>query len=202
LQGIYGALVSLSGVGRLAIYENDTDAADANEIPAHSIAVVISGGDVDSIAQTIATKKTPGGGTYGTTSVVVTDPQGVPNTINFFELTDVPLTINVTIKPLKGYVTTTGTALLAALAQFTNGLDIGETSYLNRLWAPAGLNGDSATTATGQTQAQLDVLAKTFNLVSIEQSRGGADPAVGDVAIAFNEAATGNVANFTLTLSN
>lgn len=200
-QGIYGSLASLNGVGRLAVYENDTDAADDDGVPAHSIAVVISGGDVNSIAQTIALKKTPGGGTYGTTSAIVTDPQGVPNTINFFELSNVPLTINVTIKALNGYVSTTGTSVLASLAQFVNGLAIGEESYLNRLWAPAGLNGDSATVATGLTQAQLDALAKTFNLVSITQSRGGGEPAAADVAIAFNEAATGDVANFTLTVT-
>lgn len=201
LQGIFGELASLTGVGRLQIYENDTDVADANGIPAHSIAVVISGGDATAIANAIALKKTPGGGTFGTTSEIVIDPQGMPNTINFFELTTVPITIAITIKALTGFVATTGTSVLASLAQFINGLAIGGDSFLNRLWAPAGLNGDSATAATGLTQAQLDVLAATFNVVSIAQSRGGAMPTAADVDVAFNEAATGVVANFTLTIT-
>jgi len=201
LEGIRGNLASLTGVGRLIVYENDTKITDANGIPANSIAVVISGGDATQIADTIALKKAPGGGTYGTTSIVVIDPQGIPNTINFFPLTTVPLTLNVTIKALTGYVSTTGDAVLASLADFINDLAIGEESYLNRLWVPANLNGDNATDATGLTQAQLDALSKTFNVVSILQSRNGNAPAAADVAILFNEAATGNVANFILTVT-
>jgi uncharacterized phage protein gp47/JayE len=201
LEGIRGTLASLTGVGRLAVYENDTDELDANGIPDHSIAVVISGGDATEIAQAIALKKGPGPGTFGTTSEIVIDPQGMPNTIKFFPLTTVPITLHVTIKALTGYVSTTGDALLASLSDFIGGLSIGETSFLNRLWVPANLNGDNATDATGLTQAQLDVLSKTFNVTSIMQARGGGAPAAADVAIAFNEAAMGGVANFTLTVT-
>jgi uncharacterized phage protein gp47/JayE len=197
LEGIQGALAALSGVGRLFVYENDTKIADGNGIPASSIAAVISGGDAIQIAQTIALKKAPGTGTFGTTSEIVIDTNGVPNTINFFPLTNVPLTLSITIAPLAGFVSTTSALIQASVAGFINGFAIGEDSFLNRLWAPANLSGDAATTATGLTQAQLDALSKTYNVTSILQSRAG-PPAAADVAIAFNEAATATNAAITV----
>jgi hypothetical protein len=199
LQGIEGSLAALSGVGRLIVYENDTGAPDANGIPANSIAVVISGGDATQIAQAIALKKAPGVPTFGTTSVIVFDPNGVPNTINFFPLTNVPLTLAITIMPLAGFVSTTGVALVASVANFINGFAIGEDSFLNRLWAAANLSGDAATSATGMTQTQLDALSRTYNVTAILQARGMAAPAAADVVIVFNEAATCDVGNITLT---
>jgi len=198
-EGIYGALAALSGVGRLTIYENDGDDPDDDGLPGHTLAVVISGGDAMQIAQTIALKKTPGGGTAGTVSEVVLDSRGVPNTIRFYPLTVVPLTLHITIQPLAGYVSTTGDAIKAAVADFINGLSIGEKSYLNRLYSPANLNGDNASAATGKTQAQLDALSKTFNVTAILQSRDGNPPAAADVAIAFNEGANCPIPNITLT---
>lgn len=189
LAGIKGAIAELPGVGRLEVYENDTDEADANGIAPHTIAAVVAGGDATAIAQAIQVHKTAGGGTAGTVSEQVVDPKGVPNTIRFYPLTNVPLTLIINIHPLNGYVSTTGTAIQQSVAGFINGLDIGEDSYLNRLWSAANLSGDAATSATGQTQAALDALAKTYTVVSILQARAGA-PAAADVAIAFNEAAT------------
>ena len=60
LDGIIGAVACLPGVTRWAVYENDTDATDANGIPKHSISLVVEGGDATAIANAIAGKKTPG----------------------------------------------------------------------------------------------------------------------------------------------
>lgn len=199
LGGIKGSVAGLSGVGRVEVYENDTDAPDGNGIAAHTIAVVVAGGDATDIATTIALHKTPGGGTAGTVTELVIDSKGVPSTIRFYPLTNVALTLTINLHPLAGYVSTTGDAIKAAIAAFLNGLDIGEDSYLNRLWAPANLSGDAASSSSGQTQTALDGLSKTFNLTGILQSRAG-PPAAADVAIAFNEAATCDVANITLNL--
>jgi len=190
LLGIEGQLAALSGVGRLIVYENDTKVVDGNGIPPTSIAVVISGGDATQIATTIATEKAPGVGTYGTTSETIIDSKGVPNVINFFALTNVPLTLAITIQPLTGFVSTTETLIQQAVAGFINSYDIGEDSFLNRLYGPANLKGDEAIAATGLTQPQLDLLSKTYNVTSILQARGAGMPAAADVVIAFNEAAT------------
>ncbi|QEL21721.1 hypothetical protein FQV39_03360 [Bosea sp. F3-2] len=56
-EGTIGAVASITGVDRLKGYENDTGTTDANGIPAHSISLVVQGGDATAIAQAIAAKK-------------------------------------------------------------------------------------------------------------------------------------------------
>lgn len=188
IESIYASIAAISGVGRLTIYENDTDLTDGNGIPSHSISPVVSGGDVTLIGQAIALKKTPGSGTYGTTSVIVLDNKGVPNTIHFFELALVELVVVVHITPLFGYVSTTGDSLVAAVAVFENDLDIGEDSYLARLYSPANLSG------TG--------LGATYVVTAITQGiKGGAPPAAADIVIAFNAAVTITIDDITLVVA-
>jgi uncharacterized phage protein gp47/JayE len=174
LQAIKAAVGNVAGVGRYEVYENPTGATDSNGIPAHSIAAVAEGGDVTTIAETIEEKKSPGTGTYGTTSVGVTDPAGVPITINFFEMTEVPIVVQVTVVPLTGYVSTTKTLISEAVVAYLSGFAIGQDSYLGKLFGPANLSGDAATSSSGQTQAALDVLSNTYNLPiqNIYQGRG------------------------------
>ena len=69
------------------------------------------------------------------------------------------------------------------------GLEIGVDDYLNRLWSPANLSGDAATTATGMTQAQLDLLSATYNVTSITQAIGAGMQTAADIDILFNQAA-------------
>lgn len=115
LEGTSGAVANIAGVTRLATYENDTNATDSNGIPAHSISLVVEGGDAAAIAQAIADKKTPGTGTYGATSQTVTDVYGRPLTIRFYRPTYQALTVAVTLKALAGYSTTTGAAVQQAV---------------------------------------------------------------------------------------
>lgn len=190
LDAIFAAVASVAGVRRSAIYENDSDAVDANGIPAHSISNVVAGGDPVDIATAIAEKKTPGTGTFGTTSEVIVDPKGVSNTINFFVLTNVTITLELTVLTLPGYVGTTEDLIKQAVAEFLNELSVGEDSYLGRLFAPGNLSGAAAVLATGLSQGALDVLANTFTVTTIKQCRASnAPPAVQNVVLAFNEAA-------------
>lgn len=187
LDALFAALSSLPGVTRVAVYENDTDLTDSNGIPPHSIACVVLGGDPIQIAQTIANKKSPGTGTYGTTSEVVFDSRGVPSTIHFYEMTLVPLTVVVNVKALTGYLTATGEQQIKpSVATFINGLTPGEDSYLSRLYTPANLGGVG--------------LGATFFVQSILQARSGS-PSAANVVIAFNETATSDVANITVNVS-
>jgi uncharacterized phage protein gp47/JayE len=202
LEAIYANVANVVGVEPLQIYENDTDITDANGVPPHSIAVVAGGtGDPVAICTAIADKKSPGTGTYGTTTEVIVDQNGVPDTINYFILSLVPVTVNITIQSLTGWVTATEALIQQSVAAFLTGLGVGTVDYLARLYAPANLSGDAATGATGMTQAQLDILAQTYTVTSLTQSRpSNAPPAVQDVPIAFNEAASGSVANVNITV--
>lgn len=195
LQTIYGTVANLAGVTRTAIYENDGSVADANGLPGHSIAVVVEGGSATAIAQAIEQKKTPGTGTYGTTSQTVTDPAGVPITVNFFVLGYLKIYITLTITPLNGYTTTIGTYIVAALAQAINESAIGGKVYYNRLWSPANLSGSAALAAvaatSGQTmtQAQLDAMSATYDVTSLFIGTSPSPTGTSDISVSFNQVA-------------
>lgn len=184
LDSIIGSIANLPGVQRYQGYENDQGTPDADGIPGHSISLVILGGDAQSIAETIALKKTPGTGTHGTTSEIVIDPKGVPNLIHFYQLALVRVKVKITIDALPGYTSSLGTALVAAVANYISTLPIGDDVRWNKLWAPANLN---------------DVLAADLYDVTDIQLARFADPfGTANVVIAFNEAASCAIADITL----
>jgi uncharacterized phage protein gp47/JayE len=185
--GIYAAVANVATVERLAIIENDTDSTDVNGIPSHSIAVVAEGGNVTEIANAIAVKKSPGTGTFGTTVLVVIDEHGVPSTIRFYLATEVRLLMHIIIQAQPGYVSTTGDIIKQNLVDFIRDLEIGEDSYLSRLYSPINLGG------TG--------LGSSFVTTSVLQSRNPAAPAAANIVIAFNEVATLAIEDITLTVT-
>lgn len=188
IGGIYGTLANLTGVTQLKIYENDTSSPDANSIPDHSISVVIEGGDAVAIAQAIEKKKAPGTGTYGTTSEVVTDPVGIPVTINFFRPTQVTILVDITIHALAGYVSTTGTQIVANIVNFINALGIAANNgllSLTSLYAPALDTG----------------LSNTYNITSLTIAISPASPGSSDLTIAFNALPICTTSNVILTVT-
>lgn len=186
LEGIFAVVDAVVGVSRLKIYENSDDVNNSDGLTPHSISVIVAGGDATAIATAIALKKTPGGRTNGTTSVIVTDKNGVPNTIRFYPLTTVPLKMQISVHPLVGYVSTTGDLLKQTVVDFVNGFDIGEDSYLARLYSPANLSGAG--------------LGSTFVVTAITQAKVAGALAAADVVIAFNEGATLDLSQVTLVL--
>lgn len=187
LDGIFGSVSDLAGVTRVAIYENDTDVTDANGLDPHSIAAVVLGGTVSEIATAIADKKAPGTGTNGDIIHVVIDDRGVPNTIRYYALDEVPLTLEIDITAQLGYVSTTEDQLKAAVAAYINALSIGEDSYLARLYTPANLGGTT--------------VADTFVVTAIRQARDGDPPAAANVVLTFRETATCDVADITVAVT-
>jgi uncharacterized phage protein gp47/JayE len=197
----WAGILNLPGVVRAMIYENDSDLPDDAGIPAHSIAAVVEGGDVDDIAHVIAYTKSPGTGTYGTTSVRVLDPHGIPNTVNFFIMEAIPIFWRITIQPLVGYLAATGDLIKETMALYFNEMNIGEKVYHNRLFAPANLSGGAAVRATGQTQEDLDKLSATYNVTVIELSLDGDTFIQTDVVIPFTAAAISKTDDGTLVLT-
>lgn len=185
LSSIMSAIENLSGVGRAKGYENDTNATDANGIPSHSIAVVVEGGDATAVAQMIQLKKAPGTGTYGTTTIVVLDQKNLPIAIQFFPLEEVTISVNITIQALQGYLTPTGTAVINAIVDFINSLDVGQELYYNWLLGVAALASEPS--------------GKTFRVSSLTISAGGPFTSA-DIPIQFNAAAQCTAVNVTLTV--
>lgn len=173
---LYAALANLAGVERVAVYENYTGTTDANGIPAHSICVVIQGGDVAAIAQTIGLKKTPGAGTYGSTSQSYLDPiTNISYTIHFYVLAHSTIKVAVSGTAYQGYGIAVATKIQDSIAAFINGLAIGEDVQFNRLYSPAYLPGDAD--------------AKTYEITGITIAIGAGTPGTADLPIAFNYAA-------------
>nr|WP_208093583.1 baseplate J/gp47 family protein [Serratia ureilytica] len=181
LDGIMGAVATLPGVERYRGYENDTSVADANGLPPHSISLVVAGGDAAAIAKTIATKKTPGGGTYGTTTISVTDKYGIVHPISFFRPTTVDIYARVEIKALQGYTSAVGEEIRTAVAAYINEIEIGDPVYLTRLFLPANLNG-SADSAT-------------FDITDLQIGTSPGSLAPANVVIGFNAVAACAPAN-------
>lgn len=166
LSAVSAAIANVSGVIKSMVYENNTGTTDTNGIPGHSISVVVSGGDPVVVAQTIANRKSPGTGTYGTTSEVVS--VGNTNiTINFYQATNEVLTatINITAKP--GYNNDIGNGIKQSLYNFIQLQQIGQTIEF--------------------TQALAACVGPTYKLESIGFTvNGGAVQTDVDIAIPFN----------------
>lgn len=188
LDGINGAVANVPGVTRLTPYENDTGITDANGIPAHTISLVVEGGDATAIATAIATKKTPGGGTYGTTTVTVTDVYGIPHAINFFRPTQQTVTVAIAMKALTGYTTATGILVQNAVAAYINSVALGGGPAKAVEW-------DSCLTAAKTVPG-----GNTFKITSLVLT-GPGGVGTPDVPLAFNQSAVATAAGVTLTVT-
>lgn len=187
LEAIYAAIAEIDSVQRLTILENDTGVPDGNGIPGHTIAAVVEGGSPEEVAGAIFSKKTPGTGTFGSTTVVVSDNRGLPHTINYDILDEVSLNVEVTVSVLAGWSATTIINIQQAVADFVNALGIGDDSYRQHLATAASLG------SVG--------LGATFVVTGVEQARAPAVPSDQDIVIAFNEAATCAVEDIDVVLA-
>lgn len=189
LGALEGALLNLPGVQRVRIYDNDDDAPDANGVPGHTECVVIEGGDLAQIALTIGQKKTPGGGTYGTTSQVYVDPvTGIVYTINFYILALTTIKVRITGTALPGYTTTIGDDIKVSMVDYLESHTIGERVEYTGLWGPAYLD--------------LPARLQPYRVDTLEVSTdGGATWNELDVAIDFNKVVNCTLADVTVTIT-
>jgi uncharacterized phage protein gp47/JayE len=99
---MFTALASVPNVTDVAVYENDTDVTDYNGIPAHSLWVVVEGGSVAAIVETMTKNKTGGkgmvGSVTGTFSEPVTRPNGATFTIVHSMTFDRPVDVPVLVR--------------------------------------------------------------------------------------------------------
>lgn len=84
LPSLYAELLAIDGVNAVKILENTTNTTDDNDIPGHTIWVIVSGSpDEDEVAQAIYTKRNAGAGMKGEQVVYVDQPNDVPFPIRF-----------------------------------------------------------------------------------------------------------------------
>lgn len=185
--GLLASLRLLTGVVYVKLYENDTNSTDGNGVPAHSIAIVIDGGDATEIAETIFNKKGQGCGTHGTTTINVLDASGLVRPIKFTTPTSVPLKVTVALTAHEGYTSLIGDDIRQAIADFITAMDVGEDLVVNRLFLPALLGGPP--------------VALTYTITSLQAGLLSGAVGTSDIVIGYTSRATCLAANVTLTVS-
>ncbi len=183
-EGTMGAVASIVGVLRYRGYENDQDATDADGIPGHTISLVVDGGDAQAIGEAIAAKKSPGTGTYGTTSVDVIDEYGVTRAIEFFRPETVAIKAEITLTPRQGYSTAIETQIKQAVVDYINAIRIGDDVIRSKIYLPANLFGGAG--------------SQSFEITNLRIAKVADPLGTADVPIAFNQAAAASIVNITI----
>ncbi|WP_418955089.1 baseplate J/gp47 family protein [Sutterella wadsworthensis] len=188
-EGIIGALLDLPGVTRVSGVKNDTDTPTPNGIPGHSIAMIVEGGDAQTIGETIFLKKGEGVGTFGDVSITYLDTYGFPNAVYFSRPDVVQIYCTITITPGAGYLSTVADEIQQRVADYVNSLDIGVSVNIGRVLASAIKD-----CATG-VDTRFDVTG-----ITLGTSSGGQTAA--SVQIAWDQAAQCSAANVSVELAD
>jgi uncharacterized phage protein gp47/JayE len=175
-DALVGAVENVTGVEEVGAYENDTNSTNSNGVPAHNLCFVVSGGIASAIATAIMLKKTPGVPTYGTTSVALVDPNGVPITINFYIPTNAEIGVQVTLTTGQGWSTDYEALIQAAVSAAVLAVPIGGKVILTQLYLAAYLPN---TAAYG-----------SFEVDSIELQKNSGGFGTSDIQLLFNEIPT------------
>jgi uncharacterized phage protein gp47/JayE len=187
-EGIIASLLNLDGVDRVAGINNDTDSVDDNGIPAHTIAMIIDGGDVDEIGETIFKKKGEGVNTFGDVTSTYIDSYGYSNTISFSRPTLIDVAVTITIKPNANYVSTDGDAIKERIEEYIDSLSIGESVNLIRVI--------SAAVAMGANN-----MNEKFDVQSLVMGEVGETLTASDIPVAWDEVANCDPENLTVVVT-
>lgn len=152
IDAIRAAIADVSGVTEVSVFENTAIAMGITTpvaiplLPGKSFVAVVKGGTDQAVGDIIWANKAAGIGTYGSTTVTVTDSEGFAHTVDFERCTPKAVTYVVTIT---GASATYSNAVKAALIAYTNALLVGETVVLIRAVAAAvDAAGDNVTDCT------------------------------------------------------
>ncbi len=196
LAGLIGVLEQLPGVTAVAAFENNTNVTDANGIAGHTIALVVTGGTVQSIINAIGLNKSIGCGVQGNVSGTYVDVYGRPQTIYYYTPITRNVTVQITLNPLPGYTSVIGQEIQAAVSAYINALPSGALLSINKIGVPANLYGPYAAPAN-----PTDTNTYEIQPAGIAIGIDGFAPALNDIQLAFNDTASCPPANVTLVVT-
>lgn len=128
-RSVLANLAQVSGVSKITGYENPTGGSVEFKgvlFNAHTIAVVLIGGDDDEIAMTMKKCKAVGCGTQGTTQVIITDERTQNNEIYaFYRATPAPLEFSVECRLHSTSPSAYMQMIQDSISLFVNNLEIG-----------------------------------------------------------------------------
>ena len=136
-ESLQESLAAIPGVTRVRGYENDTSATSTGTvppnvpagIPSHTISFVVEGGNDVDVATELYMKKTPGCGTFGTTTVKLQSVTGNILAINFYRPRYTNVKVKVTIKQLDGYTSDYVDKMQEAVSTYITEMSIAEALY-------------------------------------------------------------------------
>ena len=117
LNGLQAVLLQLPGVTDAKVYENYTSSTDANGTPAHCIWVVMDGGAISDIAETIYSRKCPGTNMRGNITYTITTEAQTQFIAKWDNATVTPFYIKFDIKPKVADITFNQTAIKEYIEQ-------------------------------------------------------------------------------------
>lgn len=117
LNGLQAVLLQLPGVTDAKVYENYTSSTDANGTPAHCIWVVMDGGAISDIAETIYSRKCPGTSMRGNITYTITTEAQTQFIAKWDNATVTPFYIKFNIKPTVADITFNQTAIKEYIEQ-------------------------------------------------------------------------------------
>lgn len=187
VEAIRAALIQTDGVTFAIVYENDTDATDADGRPPHSIEAVVAGGSPQDIGATIWRTHAGGITTYGTQSVTVNDSQGIPHIMRFNRPTEVPiyLQITVTANPEKELSEAAITLIQRAIVNQGAGLTVGQDVILQSFYGTV-----------------YQATSGAVGYMEIKGSTDGTTWSTGNITIDARSLATFDAANITVTINS
>lgn len=186
LDGIKGALFGLDGVSRCKTYENETSTVDALGLPPHSVCIVVSGGDVQEIAQIMRAKKSLGCRYFGNTNVTVMNSFNEPEQVALYRPNLRNIGFSINLESNSAYTTTIGQQIKQALADHINQLDIGDKITINKAMVAVGLYGSL-------DAMSYEVISMTILVDGIEQT--------GNYYLDFNEVAYCDMDNIEINIA-
>lgn len=136
-ESLQESLAAIPGVTRVRGYENDTSATSTGTvppnvpagIPSHTISFVVEGGNDVDVATELYMKKTPGCGTFGTTTVKLQSVTGNILAVNFYRPQYTNVKVKITIKQLDGYTSDYADKMQEAVSTYITEMSIAEALY-------------------------------------------------------------------------
>lgn len=147
-DALRAALLKVTGVNSAFIFNNTSDTTDGDGLPPHSFEVLIRGGAVQDIVDTIANNQPAGIATYSSAGTfgTHTDTQGTVVTVYYTRPTDINVYVDITVEYDASLYPTDGDAEIKEAIStwgqgFLTGGDVDPTGVLAQAFSIAGVRG-------------------------------------------------------------
>jgi len=121
VDSLYSVISNLDFVTQATVLENDTDITDSNGLPPHSVQIIAVGGLDEDIGNAIWLNKPAGIISFGDESVIISDSQGLPHTINFSRPDTIDIYVRVELTKFSNYPANGDNLIKQAIVDYCNG---------------------------------------------------------------------------------